>query len=515
MNRRDAIVSSLGMGLVAAPWLSGCATPPSARAKPPAEDDVALLNRLSWGATASSAAALARSGRRDFIAAQLRPDPAPTLPPPVQSQIDAMTISRTPMSTLAMTMDQQRRDADALADDDAKKAARQAWQQEMTRLGREAMQRALLRAVYAPQQLQERLAWFWANHFSVHQYKRELRTMVGDYDAETLRPRALGKFHDLLIASATHPAMLQYLDNAQNAANRINENYAREVMELHTLGLEGGYSQKDVQELARVLTGLGVNLGDTAPTLRPALSAQYVRHGLTEFNPARHDRGEKTVLGFTVPAGGGWSEIIDQLMRLARDHATARHVCRKLAIYFVADNPPPALTERMTQAFLSSDGQIAATLQVMIDAPEFGRSLGGKFKDPMLYVVSAVRLAYDERPILNASPMLGWLNRLGEVPFNRQTPDGYPLDAAAWDSAGQLSTRFDIARTIGGGSAGLFRADAPGAVDAPAFPQLSNALYHAQIAPRLSDATQATLGNAASPQEWNALLLSSPEFMRC
>lgn len=166
----------------------------------------------------------------------------------------------------------------------------------------------------------------------------------------------------------------------------------------------------------------------------------------------------------------------------------------------------------MSRVFSASDGDIALTLQAMFDAPEFAASLSRKFKDPMHYVVSAVRLAYDGRTILNCAPMLGWLNRLGQGLYNRQTPDGYPLDEAAWSSSGQMGTRFEIARAIGSGSAGLFRAEGT-QTDAPTFPQLSNALYHGALASTFGERTRAALGGASSPQEWNVLLLSSPEFM--
>jgi uncharacterized protein (DUF1800 family) len=191
----------------------------------------------------------------------------------------------------------------------------------------------------------------------------------------------------------------------------------------------------------------------------------------------------------------------------------ARHISAQLAVYFVADQPAPALVDRMSRAFLANDGNIAVTLQAMFDAPEFAPSLTHKFKDPMHYVVSAVRLAYDGRPIVNAAPMLGWLNRMGQGLYNRQTPDGYPMDEAAWASSGQMSTRFEIARSIGSGSAGLFRADVPNAVDVPAFPQLSNALYHEYLAGALSERTRLALAGATSATEWNIILLSSPELM--
>jgi uncharacterized protein (DUF1800 family) len=167
----------------------------------------------------------------------------------------------------------------------------------------------------------------------------------------------------------------------------------------------------------------------------------------------------------------------------------------------------------MSRAYLASDGDIAVTLQAMFDAAEFAPALGHKFKDPLHYTVSALRLAYDGKPIINAAPMLGWLNRMGQGLYNRQTPDGYPLDEAAWASSGQMNTRFEIARSIGSGSAGLFRADAPDASDLPAFPQLSNALYHDHLAGTLSERTRAALADAASATEWNVVLLSSPEFM--
>jgi uncharacterized protein (DUF1800 family) len=504
----------------AAPGDDRASTAPAAsrRDRPgadPAGADVALVNRVAWGASATTAADFARRGRRDWLAAQLHPAPA-RLPADVQALIDATSIATTPFETLVADMETTRRDSDAKAkeaiDTTAKQAAQQGYQQALTKVAREASSRSLLRALYSPNQLQEQMTWFWFNHFNVHQYKANLRVMVGDYEDTALRPRALGRFRDLLVASATHPAMIRYLDNEQNAAGRINENFAREVMELHTLGVDGGYSQKDVQELARVLTGVGINVTDKTPNLKPEQRALYVRRGFTEFNPGRHDMGEKVVLGRTVP-GRGWNEVLDELGRLAAHPATARFVSAKLAAYFVADAPPPALVDRMSQAFVRSDGDIAVTLAAMFDAPEFTASLGGKFKDPMHYVVSAVRLAYDDRPIQNTAPMLGWLGRLGELPYNRQTPDGYPLGESAWASPGQMATRFEIARAIGTGSAGLFRPEGASA-DTPAFPRLASAFYFQSIEPTLGAATRAALDRATSPQEWNTFLLSSPEFMQ-
>jgi uncharacterized protein (DUF1800 family) len=336
--------------------------------------------------------------------------------------------------------------------------------------------------------------------------------VLGDYEARAIRPHALGRFRDLLSATVYHPAMLRYLDNEQNAVGHINENYARELMELHTLGVDGGYSQRDVQELARVLTGLGVNLSGTEPQLKPGQSALYVRQGLFEFNPARHDFGDKMFLGQTVK-GRGLAEVDEVLDRLAAHPATARFVSRKMAQYLLADTPPEAVVKRMAQIFQSSGGDIAATLRTLFETPEFARSLGGKFKDPLHYVVSAVRLAYGDKPILNAAPMSAWAGRLGEAFCGRQTPDGYPMNEAAWTSPAQMAARFEIARAIGGGSAGLFKLDGPQPEERPAFPQLANALYFEAIQKTLGPATRHALDQAVSPQEWNLFLLSAPEFM--
>jgi uncharacterized protein (DUF1800 family) len=505
------------IALAAVGFLAACATSGGPVDKPqlPAQArPEAVLNRITWGVNASTmrdANDVATGGLDSYLARQLHPGPA-RLPAQVQAQIDAMTISQRPIEQLALDMEARRKDVDVGASEEQRQSARQAFQQEANRLAREAATRSVLRALYSPNQLQEQMVWFWMNHFNVHQAKHNLRVLVGDYEEHAIRPYALGRFRDLLAATAHHPAMLLYLDNAQNAANRINENYARELMELHTLGVDGGYTQRDVQELARVLTGVGVNHGNPAPNLRLEMQAQYVRHGLFEFNPHRHDYGDKVFLGKAVH-GRGLAELDDALDRLSRHPSTARFISRKLAIYFVSDDPPAALVERMAHTFLQSDGDIAATLKTMIESPEFTQSLGRKFKDPMHYVVSSVRLAYDDKPILNTGPILNWLQRMGEPLYGHQTPDGYPLAGNAWASPGQMVTRFEVSRTIGSGSAGLFRTEDAKPVERPAFPQLANALYYQVLQNNLSPATRQALDQATSPQEWNGFLLSSPEMM--
>lgn len=491
--------------------LAGCATaPPPAMQVHSAAQDALWLDRLSWGASGADLAAVRTRGRAAWLDAQLSPHMPAALPGAAQTQIQALGVSQQALAPLVQALEAQRKAADATADDTAKAAAQKDYQQHLSQLARDASARALLNALYSPNQVQEQLTWFWFNHFNVHQYKANLRVMVGDYE-QGLRERSLGRFRDLLGYTAHHPAMLRYLDNEQNAAGHINENYARELLELHTLGIGGGYSQRDVQELARVLTGLGVNLGDSRPKLKPQQEALYRRDGLTEFNPARHDFGDKQLLGIDV-TGRGLAELDQVLDLLARHPSTARFVSRQLAQYFVADEPPPALVERMAARWQQTDGSIAEVMRTMIASPEFEASLGHKFKDPTHYVVSAVRLAYADKVVLNTGPMIGWLYRLGQAPYNRQTPDGYPLDQNAWAGPGQMTTRFEIARAIGSGSAGLFKLDGE-KQDRPAFPQLANPLYYEGIAPRLAAATQQALGQATSPQEWNTFLLASPDFM--
>jgi uncharacterized protein (DUF1800 family) len=478
--------------------------------------DLNLLNRITWGASPSSAQEFAALGADKFLDRQLHPMGDGPLPRDAQAQIDALGISHTPMETFVADLDQQNRAANAITDPEQRQGAQKAVQDSLARYGREAAVRSILRDLYSPYQLREQLTWFWLNHFNVHLYKSNIRLLIGNYEDKALRTHALGKFRDLLAATLHHPAMLRYLDNDQNAAGHINENYAREIMELHTMGVGSGYTQTDVQELARILTGASVNQAPQSappPKLTPEQQAQYQRAGLFEFNPVRHDFGDKMFLGHVVK-GRGLAEIDEALDLLSRAPATSHFISRKLAMYFVSDNPSPALVEKMSATFRQTDGDIAAVLKTMFGSPEFQSSLGLQFKDPMRYVISAVRLAYDDKVILNPSPILGWLGRMAEPLYGHETPDGYPLAEAAWNGPGQMATRFEIARAIGSGSAGLFKPDGPDAVDHPAFPQPANALYFTSLRPTLGNSTRAALDQAVSPQDWNTLFLASPEFMR-
>ncbi|MBT0570016.1 DUF1800 domain-containing protein [Curvibacter sp. CHRR-16] len=508
-------------GLAGLSALSGCATP--SQYAGPADGNGALstlqtpeqryrwLNRVSWGATSSSERELERAGPGAWLRQQLQADPKAPMPYGVQASIDAMTISQLALDPLALRMEAQRKAADDLRDDEAKKTAQRAYQDELTRLSRESAQRHLLRALYSPHQVLEQMAWFWFNHFSVHLYKHNVRALIPDYEA-TLRQHALGRFSDLLTAASLHPAMLRYLDNEQNAVGKINENQAREMLELHALGVDAGYTQQDVQELARVLTGVGVTFRGEDAKVRPELQRYYVRQGLFEFHPGRHDFQPKTLLGQRIE-GGGLGEVTSAIKLIAGQASAASFVSQKLAKFWLADEPPASLVQRMVAMWKQTDGDIARVLHTLFTAPEFVQAPGTKFKDPVRYVVSAVRLAYDDKPVLNVNPMINWINRMGEPLYGRVTPDGYPLVASGWDSAGQLATRFEIAKAIGSGSAGLFKTDGPQPTERAAFPQLANALYYRVLQGTLTTSTRTALEQATSPQEWNTLLLASPEFM--
>jgi uncharacterized protein (DUF1800 family) len=511
-----AALAVLSVTVTSTPLISGCSHAvarhepvPRAAALPVfRREDMLWLDRVTFGIDSESVAELHRLGRARYLERQL--DGQGEMPPAVAAQLAALEVEHIDPAPAIALVNAQHKSVNAMPDGADKEAARKAINDRSNKLAYEAVRGEILRATYSPAQLKEQMVWFWLNHFSVHQHKANLRWLVADYADRAIRPHALGHFRDLVLATLEHPAMLQYLDNSRNAAGHLNENYARELMELHTLGVNSGYTQQDVQQLARILTGSGINVGNP-PKLKPEWQKLYHREGAFEFNPARHDFSDKVFLGRRI-AGSGFAEVDAAVTLIVRQPACGRFISRQLAQYFVADNPPPALVERMAQVFQRTDGDIAAVLREMFLAPEMDASLGRKFKDPTRFVISAVRFAYDGRTITNTRPMSNWLNGLGEVPFGRQTPDGYPLTEGSWASSGQMSRRFEIARAIGSGNARLFDAEEGAATSASGFPQLSNRLYFEAVEPFLGASTRAALAKASSQQEWNTFLLASPDF---
>jgi uncharacterized protein (DUF1800 family) len=474
--------------------------------------DIAVLNRLSWGATTASAQQLRSEGLARWLSAQLHPAKDDSLPEQARIAIDGMDISHRSLTDINAEIRSLREVANAAKGKPGFDGAQKAYQQRLTEYARQAATRSLLRDLYSGNQLKEQLTWFWMNHFNVHQNKAEIRAFVGDYEEHAIRPNVLGKFRDLLIATAFHPAMLQYLDNAQNAAGHINENYAREIMELHTMGVGSGYTQKDVQELARILTGVGLNLTGKTPKVRRGQRGEYREGNLFQFNPNRHDFGDKIFLGHTI-TGEGLNEVAEAIVILTRQPATAHFVSNKLAQFFCCDAPPESLVSAMATTFRSTDGDITAVLETLFASPEFAASLNGKFKDPIHFAVSALRVTYGDTVILNSQPLMNWLNRSGEPLYGHETPDGYPLTEASWSGPGEMETRFEIARLIGSGHSRLYLLPGdPGPEPAPT-PDIRQSHYFRAIEPTLGAATRDALVQAKAPGEWNMLFLSSPEFM--
>ena len=301
----------------------------------------------------------------------------------------------------------------------------------------------LFRAVYSNRQLEEVLVDFWYNHFNVFLEKGADRYLVTAYERDAIRPHVLGKFEDLLRATAQSPAMLFYLDNWESvgaqspAAQRrhlgLNENYGRELLELHTLGVDGGYTQKDVTEVARSFTGWTIR--------QPQQVAEF------DFNPRMHDDGEKTVLGVRIPAGGGIGDGLKVLHLLAHHRSTARFVSRELAMRFVADDPPEALVNRMAATFLKKDGDLRAVLKTMFDSPEFWSrgAYRAKMKSPLEMVASSLRATNAQVDFTFG--LNNQLNQLGQPLYRKVEPTGYSNSGQEWlNSAGLLARmNFSVA----------------------------------------------------------------------
>jgi len=308
---------------------------------------------------------------------------------------------------------------------------------------RDLTEAKLLRAVYSNRQLEEVLDDFWFNHFNVFLDKGADRYLVTDYERDAIRPHVLGKFRDLLEATAKSPAMLFYLDNWQsvgpnapqgrgkNRSRGLNENYGRELMELHTLGVDGGYTQKDVTEVARCFTGWSIN--------QPQRGGQFV------FNPRLHDNGEKTVLGVKIPAGGGISDGEKVLDIVAHHPATARFISRELAQRFVADDPPQTLIDAMAATFTKTDGDIRDVLKTMFNSKEFW-SVGAyrsKMKSPLELVASAVRATGGNVDF--AFPLANQIAQLGEPLYRKIEPTGYSNSSKEWNNSAGLLARMNFA----------------------------------------------------------------------
>jgi uncharacterized protein (DUF1800 family) len=428
----------------------------------------------------------------------------------------------------------------------------------------ELTQAKLVRAIYSERQLDEVMTDFWINHFNVFINKGADRYLLTSYERDAIRPHVFGKFEDLLVATAKSPAMMFYLDNwlsvgpdsdialgiAPHGPNRrgygprpnnrlnnrpgkgkpasgLNENYGRELMELHTLSVNGGYSQKDVTEVAKVFTGWTIE--------------QPIKGGDFRFDPRMHEPGDKVVLGHRIKENGE-KEGLEVLRLLARNPQTARFISQKLAMRFVSDDPPPALVDRMTKTFLKKDGDIREVLRTMFKSPEFWSpdAYRAKVKTPLEFVVSAVRASGAQ--VDDARALVGTLNNMGMMPYGMMPPTGYSMKADVWVNSSALLARMNFALGLAAGKIRGVKVDAVGLSlgtsatgsdkEAPADPQqalanLENSLLsgdissqtHDTISKRLEDPkiSQRRLDDPKRPPNVAAiagLILGSPEFQR-
>ena len=492
-----------------------------------------VLNRLGYGPRPGDVNTVLQMGVERYIDAQLHPESIP-LPNNLSARLSNLPAIGMSAGEALSQFQMARQEARTRAANVAAKVDG-ANDQMVNSTQRTAIQTAearLLRAIESPRQLEEVMVDFWFNHFNVFAGKGLDRALIASYERDAIRPFALGRFRDLLGATAKHPAMLFYLDNWMSVApgfavgarrssaagktNGLNENYARELMELHTLGVDGGYSQNDVTELARMLTGW---------TFAPR---EMLRTGETfRFEPRRHDDGDKQWLGRRV-APNGVAEGEFALDVLADHPATARHISYKLAQYFVADKPSPELVARLAQRFTQTRGDIRAVLKTLFASPEFwSRStLGGKFKTPYRYVISSLRAA--DFNIINVRPLLGTLTQLGMPLYGCQTPDGYKNTEQAWLNPDALSRRINFATSLASGRLPLARPEqivenlsSAGAMNLPEkvrpSASISTPIDSVQLMTTLGSSVSLRTRDAvatATPALRSALILGSPDFMR-
>ena len=403
----------------------------------------------------------------------------------------------------------------------------------------------ILRAVYSERQLQEVMVDFWTNHFNIFFGKGADRWLLPAFDRDTIRPHAMGKFSALLQATAQSPAMLFYLDNfqsvspsanggrlqqlmnaqAQRPRRGINENYARELMELHTLGVDGGYTQKDVTEVARCFTGWTIFQPRGGAAAVNALAGEEARRrparaaGSFFFNTRAHDDGEKVVLGNKIPAGGGFNDGLKVLEILSRHPSTAKFLATKLVRHFVSDNPPPALVNRVADAFTKSEGDIRETLKAIFFSNEFysPETYRAKVKRPFELAVSAIRVLGADT---NGGPGTHqWIARMGEPLYGFQTPNGYSDAAESWVNTGGLLERMNFGVALAGSRIPGTKVDLAQVVKENADKKkMVDESLRMILAGEVSPATRASLVKQVDSADPIAkvvgLILGTPEFQR-
>ncbi len=444
-----------------------------------------LLERTSFGIAPGDIEYVQKIGLDAYLQKQL--DPARLKYPPRLSQELAQ------LHTLSMDAPQLLQQFTLEKDKNHKPtpAENKAIRQQGKIVVAELIAAKTLRAIESPAQLQEVMTDFWYNHFNVFSGKGMDRLLVGVYERDAIRPHVFGKFRDLLMATAKHPAMLVYLDNIRNVAPKtnargklvgINENYAREIMELHTLGVDNGYTQADVTSLAHILTGWGVSKGKDRS-----------QNGDFKFNPKEHDWSIKNFLGQRINARGE-GEIEEAINILARHPATATHISYKLAQYFVSDEPSKELVAQLANIFSKSDGDISAVLQEILRSDEFwaAKSYNAKFKPPFRYLISIYRAAGIVPN--NLKLFRSDLQQMGQVPYHFLTPNGYANTKDIWLNSDALLKRMEKSKILVQQTK----------ISAPALLDVFSSGFSANTIAAINEAG----GNNGA-----VLLLNSPEFL--
>jgi len=462
-----------------------------------AELDAAIaVTRFGLGARPGEIEA-AKADPRGFLKAQIRPEGA-----------DQPTgrLASTP-ENIAVFQGLRRERQQMRADGDAAEQLKQ-LQVQIREIALQEMAARGRLAAATPAGFRERWTLFWANHFTVSATKGQVAPIVGSFEREAIRPYVFGRFEDMLMASSRHPAMLLYLDqaasigpNSQAGQRRkvgLNENLAREIMELHTLGVDGGYSQADVTEFARALTGWSVSRGREGAAAGLAGASDPGETGTFMFRPFTHEPGQRRVLGKAYAEGGeGQGQAV--LHDLAYHPATARHVARKIAAHFVADDPPPALVGRLETSFRTSGGRLDKLAETLIDSPEAWQPQAAKFKSPYEFLVSSWRVAGAAPDLDQPQRFVGSMTALGQRPFSPNSPKGWPDTAAEWAAPDGIIKRMAWAEQAGGVMAQTLD---PGESARQA------------LGARLSPEAATAIARAETRREAFAVLLMSPEFQR-
>jgi len=470
---------------------------------------VHVLNRLAFGPTVEDFRRVKAGGIDRYIAEQLDPD---SLPEPFElrwrlAALDTLRFNAVQLRQLYGPLR-------AIRGFKPSPELLKTQQERVRAILRQASEARILRAVLSQRQLQEVMVDFWYNHFNIFAGKELDDLWIGDYEQRAIRPLALGRFRDLLFAVTKHPAMLVYLDNTLSTApanagaggyrGGLNENFAREVMELHTLGADGGYTQEDVVTLARVLTGWRVNRPD----------AREFPDYAAVFEGARHDFGAKVLLGHPLRSRGK-AEGEEALDILAKSPATAHHIAFELAQYFVADDPPPTLVARLADRFLATGGNIREVLRIVFSSEEFWESYGLKYKTPYQFVLSLARAG--GVPVGNTRPLLAAMSQLGMPLYGCLTPDGYKNTENAWLSPDATTRRIGIATAFARGDAAMTSlpiSTLPGlAADRPPVAPIDTGRLEEIFGATMTSRTREIVA-AAPPGLRAALILGSPEFMR-